>query len=252
VTGEQTMNGHGAADVPLAAGASQGQCGAEVPEAYVARLTGYCRSRRALFAWMHPRRRPAVLEANHLDHCSEAQAADLADAYLDTLGMPMPALDAFGAPGAALAVLPVSECLNVFRLRALAEHAESLRTWIDRPRRSLLMEWVGARGVRLLFDRSYGLVGEAWRFSLRAQRGTSVPAEWLQTADGDALAWVGFRLFERECRWMPEGPLALTQLALPEQLAVAVSLPEEESGETSNASFTIVSQLPALFPEWSW
>jgi hypothetical protein len=226
--------------------------GRETPEACAARLAGHHRRRRTLFEWMHPLRLAAVPCADRLPACGAAQTAQLADAVLDSLGLPVPPLEAFRAPGAALAVLPVPECLSVFRLRALAEHAESLRAWIDRPRRTLLAEWIGARGVRLLFERGRELAGDVGPLALRSRQGASARAAALDAADGDALAWLGFRLFEQECGWAHDGPLALMQLALPAGMDAAAPLPERAIQEGSNASLSIVSQLPDLFPEWSW
>ncbi|MEF9440582.1 hypothetical protein OWT26_10155 [Burkholderia sp. 1A5] len=37
----------------------------------------------------------------------------------------------------------------------------------------------------------------------------------LDAADGDDLAWLGFRLFARDRRWAPGGPLAIMRLAMP-------------------------------------
>ncbi|PMS22559.1 hypothetical protein C0Z18_04335 [Trinickia dabaoshanensis] len=239
-------------DGDVCAGAAVGALGGDTPEAWAARLTAHHHRRRTLFEWMHPQRLADVPCVNRLPTCGAARKAQLADAFLDALGMPAPPLDAFRAPGAALALLPAPECLSVFRLRALAEHTEQLRAWIDRPRRTLLAEWIGARGVSLLLGRGRGLAGDARQLATRSRHAAPGRAAGLDAADGDTLAWLGFRLFERECRWAVDGPLALMQLALAPGMDTAAPLSERAREEGPNASLSIVSQLPDLFPEWSW
>ncbi|KVV42351.1 hypothetical protein WT27_10710 [Burkholderia territorii] len=229
----------------------------ETPAAVAARLAAYHRHRRTLFDWMHPAHLARVPCADRLGACSPAQAGALADALLDEWGMPVPPLAAFDAAETALALLPAHDCLTVFRLRALVEQAEPLRAWIDRPRREKLTDWIGARGVDLLFARGRELAGDARSLAVRARHAASIMQVPLDAADGDALAWLGFLLFERDCRWAPRGPLAIMRLAMPARddeatlppLSLSPSLP---SSEDSNPSLSIVSQLPDLFPEWSW
>ncbi|MBR8302495.1 hypothetical protein KDW49_17465 [Burkholderia dolosa] len=229
----------------------------DTPAAVAARLAAYHRRRRTLFDWMHPACVARVPCADRLRACSPAQAEALADALLDEWGMPVPPLAAFNAPETALALLPAHDCLTVFRLRALVEHAEPLRAWIDRPRRDKLTGWIGPRGVKLLFARGRELAGDARSLAARAHDAASVMQVPLDAADGDALAWLGFRLFERDCRWAPDGPLAIMRWAMPARdddaalpsASFPLSLP---SSEGSSPSLSIVSQLPDLFPEWSW
>jgi hypothetical protein len=254
------MNGHNEAVESVIAESGDERSSAtcvvgKTPAAVAARLAGHHRRRRTLFEWMHPLRLASVPCADRLASCRAAQAAALAQAFLDELGMPVPSLDSFQLPGAALAILPASECLMVFRLRALVEHTEELRTWIDRPRRGLLTEWIGARGVRLLFDQRRALAGfAADGRSVAARKGkvTQPVQPELAGAHGDFLAGHGFRLFERECGWPHDGPLAIMQLAMPPDVDAHAGegLPAPAHG--SNASLSIVSQLPDLFSEWSW
>ncbi|MBY4696138.1 hypothetical protein K6W21_18890 [Burkholderia latens] len=227
------------------------------PAAVAARLAAYHRRRRTLFDWMHPACRARVPCADRLDACSPAQAEALADALLDEWGMPAPPLAAFDAPETALALLPAHDCLAVFRLRALVEQADALRAWIDRPRREKLTGWIGARGVNLLFARGRELAGNARSLAVCAHHAASAMQLPLDAADGDALAWLGFRLFARDCRWAHGGPLAIMRLAMParddEEALPSPSMPLSlPSSAGSNPSLSIVSQLPDLFPEWSW
>ncbi|WP_175784828.1 type III secretion protein HrpB4 [Burkholderia ambifaria] len=252
------MSTYDATDDSLAAasGATALACVA-VPAAVAARLDSHLRRRRTLFDWMHPARRAQVPCADLLDACGPGQVEALAAALLDEWGMPVPPLAAFDAPDSALAVLPAQDCMTVFRLRALVEQADALRAWIDRPRREKLASWIGARGVKLLLARGRDLGGDARLLAARTHDTSSAMHVSLDSADGDALAWLGFRLFERDCRWAPSGPLAIMQLAMPARDDAGAlpppSLPTSLlPSEGSNPSLSIVSQLPDLFPEWSW
>jgi hypothetical protein len=239
----QTGNLHERSGRDGAAGALGGaRPTADEPTRLAARLTGYSRRRRTLFDWMHPRRLARLPYANHVRGSDGAGAGTLAEAFLDEAGMPVPPLSAFGAPGAELALLSMRDCLSVFRLRALLDYADEVHSWIDRPRRSLLTEWIGPHGARLLLARKRELAADAARSTQRAR---------LSSDSTDALAWCGLRLFVRECNWPSDGPLALAQLALPDELAD--ELPASPLGNAgSNPSLSIVSQLPELFTEWSW
>lgn len=251
------MSAYDAADADDATADSVAAPNGETPATVAARLAAYHQRRRTLFDWMHPARLARVPCADRLGACGPAQAEALADALLDEWGMPVPPLAVFNAPEAALALLPAHDCLTVFRLRALVEQVEPLRTWIDRPRREKLTAWIGARGVNLLFARGRELAGEARSLAARARTAASVMQVPLDAADGDVLAWLGFRLFERDCRWAPGGPLAIMRWAMParddEGALPSLSLPPSlPSSEGSSPSLSIVSQLPDLFPEWSW
>jgi Bacterial type III secretion protein (HrpB4) len=225
----------------------------ETPAAVAARLTEHHRHRRTLFEWMHPLRLAGLPYANRLRGAGAAEKAALAEAFLDQLGMPAPPLASFNAPGAALAVLPARECITVLRLRALIERAEEVRSWIDRARRQRLIDWIGPRGVQLLLGQRRALSGDSALASAapRAPRATRATRATLGAADADALAWLGFRLFERECGWGQDGPLAIVQLAMPAEAASA-SPSAVPAARGWNPSLSIVSQLPDLFPEWSW
>ncbi|WP_043201346.1 type III secretion protein HrpB4 [Paraburkholderia acidipaludis] len=208
------------------------------PAAVAARLRAHHAWRRTLFEWMHPLRRAQVPCADRLTDGGAAGTAAFAEAMLQALGFPAPPLASFSAPGAALAVLPANACLGVFRLRALFDHGEEVRSWIDRPRRQRLNDWIGPRGTQVLLGQR------------RALSGAPLAAP-LGRVDGDALAWIGYRLFERECGWTQAGPLAIAQLAMPEPAGPVPPL-ATANGPGRNASLSIVSQLPDLFPEWSW
>ncbi|WP_235356124.1 type III secretion protein HrpB4 [Burkholderia cenocepacia] len=255
--GEPMMSAYDAADAYDAAADRVAAPHGETPAAVAARLAAYHRRRRTLFDWMHPAWLARVPGADRIGACSPAQAEALADALLDEWGMPVPPLAAFNAPETALALLPAHDCLTVFRLRALVEQAEPLRAWIDRPRREKLTGWIGARGVNLLFARGRELAGDARSLAARAHHAAAVMQVPLDAADGDDLAWLGFRLFARDRRWAPGGPLAIMRLAMPARddggpLPFPSLPPSLPSSEGSSPSLSIVSQLPDLFPEGSW
>lgn len=116
------------------------------PASLAARLVHHQRQRRTVFDWMHPQRLAGVPYAEHARESGAADTAALAEAFLDTIGMRAAPLVTFIAPGTELALLPPKECLTVFRLRALLDRVEEVRAWIDRPRRGLLIEWIGPQG----------------------------------------------------------------------------------------------------------
>ncbi|MBN3825130.1 hypothetical protein G3O00_16100 [Burkholderia sp. Ac-20384] len=226
----------------VAAGEDFQQPSYEAHATIAARILEHHRCRRKLFEWMHPERLSAIPYAKHLQGRSMGEAAALADAWLVDAGLPVPPLASFVGPAAALAVLPVADCLSLFRLRALLDRVDDVRTWIDRPRRQVLDGWIGSHGRRLLIGPQRLLVAGVTPLGRRPT---------LSTVDGDALAWSGFRLFERECGWAPDGPLALLQLAMP-------VLPESAAQQLlsvmpdGSPSWSILAQLPVLFPERSW
>jgi hypothetical protein len=210
-----------------------------VPAVLAARLAAYHARRRALFEWMHPLRCAEVPYWECLRDSGTYEAATLAEAFLRNAGIAVPRLSSFYASEAALAMLPISACLAAFRLRAIFERRDEVHSWIDYPRRKLLAEWVGPLGTRLL---------HAQRRQLDARSALPHRRAPLETEDADSLAWVGFRLFERECGGLSDGPLALTQFALPPHAAENETAAADVAHEW-NPSLWIVSQLPDLFPE---
>jgi hypothetical protein len=212
------------------------------PAAFAARLAEYRHRRRTLFDWMHPLRLAGLPFGEYLRGAGAVEAANLAEAFLHESGMCMPPLSSFGAPGAALVQLPAHQCLAVFRLRVLLDYRDEVRTWIDRPRRARLNEWVGPSGASLLVAQRRELGRDPMAPTMLSQLGS---------ADADTLAWCGYRLFEREFNWKPNGPLALMQLAMPQADECALPLDQPAAHGRSLAHF-IVSQLPDLFPEGAW
>jgi hypothetical protein len=247
-------NGGGAGD-GLGRGETGAAGGADAVAAQdvAARLIGYRRHRHSLFDWMHPLRRARVPFADRVQGSDGPHAAALADAFLDDSGVPAPSWQTFSAPGVELIQMPMRICVAAFRLRALFEHTDEIRSWIDRPRRAQLNDWVGPQGTRLLLSRPRDLGG-----GNAASPAHAVP---LGPAAADALAWRGLRLFARECGWPAAGPLAIAQFALPDEMPEEMR--EEARGSAAgatpaaafavdewNPSLSIVSQLPDLFPEW--
>jgi Bacterial type III secretion protein (HrpB4) len=232
-----------------------GNHGAVAPDSLpidvVRRLIQYHAHRRTLFAWIHAERLAGISAANHLPDLREGQPADLAEAFLDAVGMPPAPLDSFVCAGAELALLPVPDCLRVFRLRALFDY-DVVRSWIDKPRRTHLHDWVGPHGARLLQAQRRNLGGRESAVDLFAE------AAVLGPESAATLAWRGFRLFARDCGWPACGPFSLIPLALPESVTRACS-PQDDAIVRQPAlsadrcpSMSIVSQLPQLFPEWTW
>ncbi|NRO98988.1 hypothetical protein GWC77_24075 [Paraburkholderia sp. NMBU_R16] len=206
------------------------------------RLTTYVHRRQTLFEWMHPLRLACLSFSRYLHVSNPTQSATLAQAFLEQAGLPEPPLSAFASAGTALALLPLPACLCVCRLRALLAHVNELRTWIDRPRRAQLREWVGELAASLIYS------------FLPAPTAGHVPdADPLPAGEGagDLLAWRGLQLLERDYGWNGHGPLALAQFALPVD-SCAESCPPPLPHRDLGASAWIAGVLPKLFPEQSW
>jgi hypothetical protein len=232
-------------------GAAEAEGADSLPKAVARRLTQYHVHRRTLFAWIHPERIAKIAAVSRLPDLGERQLAALAEAFLDAVGMPTAPLESFVCAGAELALLPAQDCLRVFRLRALLQYSV-VHSWIDKPRRARLHDWVGPHGSRLLLSQRRNLGGGD------PAADASAEGTLLHTESADTLAWRGFGLLARECGWHAQGPVSLAQLALPEAVTRARSLQDADfdrraalSAATS-PSMAIVSQLPQLFPEWTW
>ncbi|MFL9874801.1 type III secretion protein HrpB4 [Paraburkholderia megapolitana] len=202
-----------------------------------ANLAEYHQRRRTLFEWMHPARIASFAYAACLPGLDARRGAQLAEAFLDSVGFTPAPLPAFGDASVALMRLPLADCLKVLRMRVLVEHVYELRLWIDRPRRVLLDEWLGPHLTRMLL----------------AQRGGLTAGQPLRgEPSADSLALQGFRLFERDCRWSADHPMMLLQFALPDETAPA-RLPDTPGhAKVSKTSLTLVSQLADFFPTRSW
>ncbi|MEQ5842578.1 hypothetical protein N0A02_24310 [Paraburkholderia acidicola] len=209
----------------------------KLSRAIAANLAEYHERRRTLFEWMHPARVASFAYAACLPGLDARRGAQLAEAFLDSVGFAPAPLLAFGEASVALMRLPLEDCLKIFRMRVLVEHVYELRLWIDRPRRVLLDEWLGPHLTRMLL----------------AQRGGLTAGQPLRgEPSADSLALQGFRLFERDCRWSADHPMMLLQFALPDETAPA-RLPDTPGhAKVSKASLTLVSQLADFFPTRSW
>lgn len=196
-------------------------------------IADYHRRRRTLFEWLHPQRLAAFAYASLLPALDARRTAQLAETWLERLGVPPAPLLSFSDPSFPLTQLPLPDSLCVLRMRALLEHVDEVRSWIDRPRRLLLNQWLGPQLARALLAQRGGLAG------------SNLPLAAEPTAD--ALAWRGFRLFERDCGWGADHPMWLVQFALSNDSALAAPLEPAEHAKVSPASDTLISQLPELF-----
>ncbi|MFM0733732.1 type III secretion protein HrpB4 [Paraburkholderia sediminicola] len=196
-------------------------------------IADYHRRRRTLFEWLHPQRLAAFAYASLLPALDERRTAQLAETWLEHLGVRPAPLLSFTDPSFPLTQLPLPDSLCVLRMRALLEHVDEVRSWIDRPRRLLLNQWLGPQLARALLAQRGGLAGG------------NLPLAAEPTAD--ALAWRGFRLFERDCGWGADHPMRLAQFALSNDSALAAPLEAAEHAKVSSASDTLISQLPELF-----
>lgn len=196
-------------------------------------IADYHRRRRTLFEWLHPQRLAAFAYAPLLPALDERRTAQLAETWLESLGVQPAPLLSFTDPSFPLTQLPLPDSLCVLRMRALLEHVDEVRSWIDRPRRLLLNQWLGPQLARALLVQRGGLAG------------SNLPLAAEPTAD--VLAWRGFRLFERDCGWGADHPMRLVQFALSNDSAFAAPLPPAEDAKVSPASDTLISQLPELF-----
>lgn len=258
-------------------------------------LRAYAHRRRTVLQWMHPTHLTAsawissiAARCGMLNEIARLTADDplsvtLTDAFLDDAGLPHASLADLTAPGANLGMLPIADALAVCRLRVLLDHAALFRSWIDKPRRRLLAEWVGIslaqmlvtqpRRWHALLDRSSDIASNADLEPDAAlnpnasneANATSVASLSSSTHEliveplsetADALAWCGFRLLERDCRWNPSSPAALLLLALPAASSLSsYSFPWTRALEAApgpkgaRLGAVLLSQLPDFFPE---
>lgn len=207
----------------------------------------YQRRRRTLFEWLHPQRRGELAFAPLLPSLDERRAAQLAEVWLESRGVRHAPLLSFTDPSFPLTDLSLPDTLCVLRLRALLDHVDEVRSWIDRPRRQLLNQWLGADFARALVAQRGALAnaggGKGGIGGIGAGGGAPLPAE--PSADG--LAWRGFRLFERDCSWGADHPMQIVQFALSNEIALAAPLAAAEREKVSPASLTLITQLPELF-----
>jgi hypothetical protein len=214
--------------------------------ALAARIAEYRRRRRSLFAWIHPQRLDAFAYAPLLPALDERRAAELAELWLASLGVQPAPLLSFTDPSFPLIELPLTDSLRVLRMRALLEHVDEVRSWIDRPRRQLLQQWLGPEMARALVARNGALAGVA-STGIGGGGGSGgnlpLPAE----PSADELAWRGFRLFERDCSWGADHPMQLAQFALPDETALGAPLEPAEREKVSLAGLTLIAQLSDFF-----
>lgn len=210
-----------------------------------ARLARYRHRRRTLLDWMHPLRRerlwrtagvPGGVDRSRTrseDRSNEA----LAEAVLADAGVPVPPLACFVSPGAALALIEPLHAQRIWRLRALCEHADEIRAWIDRPRRALLAQWLGESGARVLLSMPRDLQGDLYR-DLHPEAALDAGAPDI----ADTLAARGFERLARECG----EAFALMRFALPND-ALQAAWPALDDASTPRT--TIADALAARLPE---
>ncbi len=245
---------------------------AATPGAMSNRLLVYARRRRTLLEWMHPTHLAtspllssvaAVRAEMPLD---DPRQAALAEAFLNASAMPAAPLADVSVPNANLLMVSITDGLAVCRLRVLLDHAAIFRSWIDKPRRRLLTDWVGKalaqmlltqpRRWQALFEQlSDGMVLADAASSSSPSTRALIEAPLSETAD--ALAWCGFRLLEHDCGWHPSSPAALLRFALPAASSLSSysfpwTQPLPAARAATSLSAVLLSQLPDFFPEPSW
>lgn len=219
-----------------------------------AMLLAYDHRRHTLFDWIDASRLQAFDDAAWIggSGCDETKKQALAEAFLMAHDLPPAPLASFAGDAAGLVMLSLQDCMSLFRLRVLFDHVAALRNWIDKARRQLLNDWLGAPRV-------------IWLLSQRGLPDEAALPDYLFEPERAAmqLAWHGWKLYEQECRWSAATPAALMRMALPEKfdsstMNASASLSRrrqpisESAGLPHSTGSFLMSQLPVIFPEASW
>lgn len=178
-------------------------------------LRRYERSLRSLIDWIDPSWLARLVPPDVAQLAVDtAERERLSLAVADRLGVSTPPLSSFSAKANdLLGVLDVREVLDVWRIRALLFRRAELRSWIDRPSRERVNQWVGADAT--FFVRALQVMPEAPKVERFTRNGNAPELAALTAAQ---LAWEGWNLFACDERTNERGPSSLLRLALPREL----------------------------------
>lgn len=169
------------------------------------RLLRHQRNRHMLASWLHLSRRDPAAHA--LLTVGPGARPVHADLWLNSMGLPMPGLDAFRRGAQAFYGLSVPNMVRLARLRALYAYAGELRHWINARHRALLTCWLGPQALRWM----HALLIESPADAVHCTAVSSTP---LDGCAADSLAWQGYCLMVRDGLLFDSGPCALIPFAL--------------------------------------
>jgi type III secretion system HrpB4-like protein len=188
-------------------------------QAHVARrlailLRRYERNLRSLIDWIDPSWLAGLVPPGVLELAVDTvEREQLSLAVAERLGVSAPPLSSFSAKAnELLGVLEVREVLDLWRIRALLFRRAELRSWIDRPSRERVSQWVGHDAT--FFVRALQVMPDAPKVERFTRTGN---APELAALTASRLAWEGLNLFACDERTSERGPLWLLRFALPRE-----------------------------------
>jgi type III secretion system HrpB4-like protein len=178
-------------------------------------LRRYERNLRSLIDWIDPSWLAGLAPPGVAQLAVDtAEREQLSLAVAERLGVSAPLLSSFGAKtNDLLGVLEVREALDVWRIRALLFRRAELRSWIDRPSRERVSQWVGHDAT--FFVRALQAMPDAPKVERFTRNGNAPELAGLTASQ---LAWEGWNLFACDERTNERGPSWLLRLALAREL----------------------------------
>lgn len=178
-------------------------------------LRNYERNLRSLIDWVDASWLVGLLPPGVAALATDAMERErLSLAIAERVGLIEPALSGFNA-GAVnlLGALEIREALDLMRVRALLFRRAELRSWIDRPSRERVGEWVGHDAA--FFVRALQVLPDAPKVERLTRAGQ---AQELGALTAVQLAWEGWNLFACDEGMENHGPSSLLRFALPREL----------------------------------
>lgn len=215
-------------------------------------LVGYERNVRTAVDWVHPSWLDTLLPPGVPELAVDAPDRELLSlALVARLGVVEPPLESFSmGPAADLGAWTKDDALLVLKVRALLFRRGELRSWIDRPSRARVSEWLGEDATQLVL--ALQRLPDAPKIEQVVRAGL---AQELAVLSAERLAWEGWCLFSSDGSWTEAGPSSLLRLALPREMpALRRMIRQAALGDAAQRadSERIPGQLKLWFPERTW
>jgi type III secretion system HrpB4-like protein len=178
-------------------------------------LRRYERNLRSLIDWIDPSWLAGLVPSGAVELAVDtAEREQLSLAVAERLGVSAPPLSSFDTKASdGLGMLEVQEVLDLCRIRALLFRRAELRSWIDRPSRERVSQWVGHDAT--FFVRALQVMPDAPKVERLTRTGH---APELAALTASQLAWEGWTLFACDDRTNERGPSWLLRFALPREV----------------------------------
>jgi hypothetical protein len=208
------------------------------------RLLIYQRNRLTLFDWIHPGWLDAELfrAPGGASRGTHRRLARGVDAWLTTMGVRVPTLEAFRGEHALPGTLPLDAALGALRLRALFLRRAELRYWVDRESRERVVLWLGRHGsaaLRWLIETPNAPALD------RLMRDYDMPA--LDELDDLELAWEGYCLFANSGLCEAPMPAALLRFVWAQNAVAPPWVRAQEASVQREDSDKVIRRLNDFF-----